>query len=797
MRKLISLIFFFTALSLSAQTVLIDRYEYWFNQQVDARINVNLAPVQQASVQFSLNTAALPEGLNSFTIRFRDTEGSWSAPLTRFFVKTPITESSGTQPQIVAWEYRFNQEEMVLQNVTAAESVTIEQMISAAALPDGLNTISMRFKDNTGAWSSMITRFFVKMPETQHAGQEKQIVGYEYRFNQGESKWQGVTPGTTVNINEIFDVVELPDGLNTFSIRFKDDTGAWSSMLSRFFVKIPAIEQQGETVAISAYQVWFNNDFASVQETSVADETSYSLIQTFEASALPDGLNTISIRFKDNRGNWSSALSRFFVKLPALQGAENNLMTAYEYWLEDAQGNLFDEFGTEGRTHVELDAPENPMMLELDLDLRRIPHGNYFLMFRFLDTRGFWSSVLASEIEKNAQPFAFFETEQTTFCGSGLITLSNFSVDADEFAWSINGEVVSTETELVDFPLSEPGTYSVSLTATWSETGDSHTYTIENLFEIYALPEVQILNEGELEFCQGGSVLLSSNLVGTYLWTTGETTAQITVTETGSYGLQFTDANQCTAEVPEVSVTVFALPDAQVLLPENEPWCEGDEIMILAYPDDSNNSYLWSTGETTPEIIVSQSGSFWVQVTDANQCTAQSETAEVVFHPLPEPAFSFEVNNYLVSFSNTSQDAASYYWDFGDGSHSTDANPQHQYSSAGAFTICLTAASEAGCEETICQTMSITVGINQPALMGAEKVYPVPFDYYLNISLPDGHQWQVVQVISLSGKVIKRMEAPQGEGLLYLPTGQWEPGIYLVLLTSQAGEKLTLKAIKY
>ncbi len=797
MKKLFSVIFLLTALSLSAQTALIDRYEYWFNQQVDARVTVNLAPVQQAGVQFSLSTAELPEGLNSFTIRFRDTEGSWSAPLTRFFVKTPVIESGGTQHQIVAWEYHFNQQEMVFQNLTPAASITIEQMISAAALPDGLNTISMRFKDNTGAWSSMLTRFFVKMPKAQNGGEEKQIVGYEYRFNQGETIWQGVTPGTTVNISEIYDVQGLPDGLNTFSIRFKDDAGAWSSMLSRFFVKMPAIEQQGETVAISAYQVWFNNDSASLQETSVTDQTTYSLVQTLDASTLPDGLNTVSIRFRDNRGHWSSALSRFFVKLPTMQGTENNLMTAYEYWLEDAEGNLFNELGTEGRTLVELDEPENPLLLELNLDLRRIPHGDYFLMFRFLDTRGFWSSVLTSEIEKNAQPFAYFETEQTTFCGSGLITLSNFSVDADQFAWSINGELVSSETELVDFPLSEPGLYSVSLTATWSETGESHTYTIDNLFEVYALPEVQIQIEGELEFCQGGSVVLSSSLAGVYLWTTGETTAQITVAETGSYGLQFTDANQCTVEVPEVSITVFELPNAQVLLPENEPWCDGDEIVILAYSDGSNNSYLWSTGETTPEITVNQSGSFWVQVTDPNQCTAQSETAEVVFHPLPEPTFSFEVNNYLVSFSNTSQGAVSYNWDFGDGSHSIEANPQHQYSSAGAFTICLTANSEAGCEETNCQSMSITVGINQPSMLGAEKVYPVPFDYYLNISLPDGHQWQVVQVISLSGKVIKRMEAPQGEGLLYLPTGQWEPGIYLILLTSQAGEKLTLKAIKY
>jgi PKD repeat protein len=796
MKKLFSVIIFFTALSLSAQTALIDRYEYWFNQQVDARVTVNLAPVQQAEVQFSLSTIALPDGLNSFTIRFRDTEGSWSAPLTRFFVKTPITEGGGTQHQIVAWEYRFNQQEMVLQNVTPAESVTIEQMISAAALPDGLNTISMRFKDNSGAWSSMLSRFFVKMPETQEVGEEKQIVGYEYRFNQGESTWQGVTPGTTVNISEILDVDDLPDGLNTFSIRFKDDAGAWSSMLSRFFVKMPVVEQQGETAAITAYQVWFNNDFASLQETSVADETTYSLIQTLEASALPDGLNTVNIRFRDNRGHWSSTLSRFFVKLPGSDTGEPNLMTAYEYWLEDAEGNLFDAFGQEGRTIVELDEPENPMLLDLDLDLRRIPHGDYFLMFRFLDTRGAWSSVIASEIEKNALPFAYFEAEQTIFCGYGEVTFSNFSVDADEFVWGINDGIVSTDPELANYQLNGPGIYTVSLTAIWSETGASHTYTVENMIVVHELPEVLILSDGDTEFCDGGSVILSSNQEGIYLWATGETSAQITVTETGDYWLLLTDENQCEIYVPGVFVTVYELPDAQILLPDNEPWCAGDEIVILAYPETSNNSYLWSTGETTPEITVNQSGNYWVQVTDFYQCTAQSENAEIVFHPLPEAAFSFEVNNYFVSFSNTSQGAVSYLWDFGDGATSTDQNPQHQYSGAGQYEICLKAISEAGCEAIFCQTMSITVGVNDPLWLKGLNAYPVPFDNYLKISLPEGHQWQVIELLNITGQVMLRKEASPGADIFELNTAQWEPGIYMINLFGKDGNRENIKVLK-
>ncbi len=51
-----------------------------------------------------------------------------------------------------------------------------------------------------------------------------------------------------------------------------------------------------------------------------------------------------------------------------------------------------------------------------------------------------------------------------------------------------------------------------------------------------------------------------------------------------------------------------------------------------------------------------------------------------------------------IIFTNTSQYATSYGWDFGDGNSSTEENPTHSYSSAGKFTIILTANGDEGSE---------------------------------------------------------------------------------------------------
>jgi len=67
---------------------------------------------------------------------------------------------------------------------------------------------------------------------------------------------------------------------------------------------------------------------------------------------------------------------------------------------------------------------------------------------------------------------------------------------------------------------------------------------------------------------------------------------------------------------------------------------------------------------------------------------------------LPTADFTFEPTEVTmydeVTFTNTSTDAESYAWDFGDGSTSFDANPTHVYKSAGTFTVTLTATNEDG-----------------------------------------------------------------------------------------------------
>lgn len=77
--------------------------------------------------------------------------------------------------------------------------------------------------------------------------------------------------------------------------------------------------------------------------------------------------------------------------------------------------------------------------------------------------------------------------------------------------------------------------------------------------------------------------------------------------------------------------------------------------------------------------------------------------------PTPTPNFTSDVNDKTVSFTNTSTDATSYEWDFGDDSDiSTDVNPVYEYAAYGDYDVRLTATGDGGSA-----TQKITISVTK------------------------------------------------------------------------------------
>lgn len=86
----------------------------------------------------------------------------------------------------------------------------------------------------------------------------------------------------------------------------------------------------------------------------------------------------------------------------------------------------------------------------------------------------------------------------------------------------------------------------------------------------------------------------------------------------------------------------------------------------------------------------------------------------VIFSHCAAPKAAFTSANQtvpaaeFVSFSNKSEKATTYSWDFGDGNTSQEANPRHRYFLSGDYTVVLTATNEKGKSKTSQQTITVT-----------------------------------------------------------------------------------------
>jgi PKD repeat protein len=94
------------------------------------------------------------------------------------------------------------------------------------------------------------------------------------------------------------------------------------------------------------------------------------------------------------------------------------------------------------------------------------------------------------------------------------------------------------------------------------------------------------------------------------------------------------------------------------------------------------------------------------------ECRLDNFTIDIGAEGEVPPSTGFDVeqseSNYLeYSFTNTSTNATSYEWDFGDGNMSTEESPTHVYATPDEYTITLTAINDAGLSTTLSKTIKI------------------------------------------------------------------------------------------
>lgn len=110
----------------------------------------------------------------------------------------------------------------------------------------------------------------------------------------------------------------------------------------------------------------------------------------------------------------------------------------------------------------------------------------------------------------------------------------------------------------------------------------------------------------------GAPVTVSGGDFETYLWSTGETTKDITISAPGQYWLETTTA--CGMHTD--SFVARTIDTTTVKFTVNDGTFSCQKALSVTLP--SYNTYLWSTGSNTPSIDIKTAGVYWAEV--SNTC---------------------------------------------------------------------------------------------------------------------------------------------------------------------------------
>ncbi len=208
-RLLIVYCFLLSSLAMLGQGSITEK-EYWIDQQIDERQSLGLSPTE-------VDISQLSTGVHAVTVRVKDNNNLWSAPVTKHFVITPPSSKATT---ISEREYWFDGH--------IGERKSLDNSVATIDIPDlsmGVHSITLRVKDNHDLWSSVVTQYFLVPQKTT----ERNIVRYMYWIDDDiDNK---VVVETTDKLFTV-EVGGLSEGKHTIYWRVGDSNGTWSQQVN-------------------------------------------------------------------------------------------------------------------------------------------------------------------------------------------------------------------------------------------------------------------------------------------------------------------------------------------------------------------------------------------------------------------------------------------------------------------------------------------------------------------------------------------------------------------------------------
>lgn len=298
---------------------------------------------------------------------------------------------------------------------------------------------------------------------------------------------------------------------------------------------------------------------------------------------------------------------------------------------------------------------------------------------------------------------------------STTITATNLSTEPGiNIQWQIsNGNNIWTDIsgETSSSYISTPSSTCYFRLKSMCSFSGLESFSQEVDYTVFPVPSIpELSNSGDTTFCQGDSIILSSNFDSelTYQWRNNnvdlanQTNNSYVANSNGEYSLLVTNIYGCTANSLSSNVIVNPVPNALVSVSGPTIFCQGSNVVLSVNPD-LNQTYQWLNngtninGATSNSFTATSSGTYSITMNNTYGCISISNPIIVTVSSYPvstidNQGISLICQGGIVLLSANTGTGLTYQW-VNNGTNISGANTSsYSASSAGTYTVIVTNA---------------------------------------------------------------------------------------------------------
>ena len=337
-----------------------------------------------------------------------------------------------------------------------------------------------------------------------------------------------------------------------------------------------------------------------------------------------------------------------------------------------------------------------------------------------IDDNGCFSDTTIKPL--GAKPNFTMDADVTRGCDQLTVNFSSQLLTNDHviFEWEFdNGEKVREQSTTRHYPTT--GFYDVSLTITNPVSQCKNGFTLDSMIRVFPTPTASITADPDFCYPDSANIFYTHNIDSSFCsWEfdgmhqvgTGNDSITVVLEEPTAKVSLIVDEYGCISE--PVSVILKRKPRFDFYV-DDEEGCQPYLAEIFAEPIDSFLNFTWLTDSlpypTGNSNIYHFPDSIYYDVTlsatsGETGCSDTLLTEDwIKVHPKPYAEFWPDypvalLEHSEITFSNYSDGAVLFHWDFDDGGISNEHSPKHTFTELGEFNTQLIIESEFGCTDT-------------------------------------------------------------------------------------------------